>query len=96
MATANANAAPGATRPVDQHVEFVVKVSVRYIFSGVGLAGVVGAILGSFAPKSRFFSRRSVSLPPLSRRLISRLAHTCQRSRYGGGGRRRWDDHHSR
>lgn len=26
MATANANAAPGATRPVDQHVEFVVKV----------------------------------------------------------------------
>lgn len=26
MATANTNAAPGATRPVDQHVEFVVKV----------------------------------------------------------------------
>lgn len=28
MATANTNAAPGTTRPVDQHVEFVVKVIV--------------------------------------------------------------------
>lgn len=34
MATANANAAPGATRPVDQHVEFVVKVS-AWSFPGV-------------------------------------------------------------
>lgn len=42
MATANANAAPGATRPVDQHVEFVVKVRRLFIFSGrVGAMGVV-------------------------------------------------------
>lgn len=32
MAAANANAAPGATRPVDQHVEFVVKVSSLVLF----------------------------------------------------------------
>ncbi|CAB1109139.1 unnamed protein product [Ectocarpus sp. CCAP 1310/34] len=34
MATANANAAPGATRPVDQHVEFVVKPAEDLILEG--------------------------------------------------------------
>ncbi|CAM9256028.1 unnamed protein product [Ascophyllum nodosum] len=34
MATANANTAPGATRPVDQHVEFVVKPAEDLILEG--------------------------------------------------------------
>ena len=39
MATANANTAPGATRPVDQHVEFVVKViNLRCMFDALSPA----------------------------------------------------------
>lgn len=56
MATANANAAPGATRPVDQHVEFVVKVGRWFIFSGrVGAMGVRVVVPGVHSSSSSRF-----------------------------------------
>lgn len=61
MATANANAAPGATRPVDQHVEFVVKVGVRHFFPVLIWPGSVqygGLCASSFF----FFGRLCLSL----------------------------------
>ncbi len=81
MATANANAAPGATRPVDQHVEFVVKVSLRYSFPAP--LGRVGGIYGGlfFLVDLVFFLHVvGVSLPAL----LSLPSRRCSR---GQGGR---------
>lgn len=56
MATANANAAPGATRPVEQHVEFVVKVSLLVVFSLPRRVFLVGRLTGRFRECVRLFS----------------------------------------
>lgn len=59
MATANANAAPGATRPVDQHVEFVVKVGLGG--GGAGTRGRTDEMYSSICPCLFVFLLRRLS-----------------------------------
>lgn len=78
MATANANAAPGATRPVDQHVEFVVKVILfcrRRNAGGMGQCAIANALSLSFISHRVLFNTRIKFLRPFLKSLVS-----------GGGG----------
>ena len=73
LATANANAAPGATRPVDQHVEFVVKVIFfgrRRNAGGMGHCASKRSLAVLYLP-SRFVQYAHQVFAPLSQSVVS-------------------------
>lgn len=70
MATANTNTAPGATRPVDQHVEFVVKVSFVLICAFLGPMPLLYAVR----------KRGSALVEAVPSLAVKASPYTCRRS----------------